>query len=297
MGTYHGPKVRLTRRAGAPVAETPKHTNVRRPTRPGMHARRRTRTSLYGEQLAEKQKLCAYYNIRDRQFTRHIEQAQAKPGSTTDALQQILESRLDNVIRRLRWARTIWQARQMVAHGHFYVNGHKVDIASYQVSPGEEITVKPGSEPFVRAAHGVRGRSRHSGSGVAVRGQRQPAGQGHASARPRGDPTALRNQCRQGDRDVHTIRIVNRLRLRLVPVAWFVARRWCRPTQRGEGVPPVRLIGILPTRRKEQGQDALATYGATATICRSFRSPAMNATSQRPASLSGLLGYLSLETQ
>ena len=152
MGTYHGAKVRLTRRAGAPVAETPKHTNVRRPTRPGMHGRRRARPSLYGEQLAEKQKLCAYYNIRDRQFTRHIEQAQAHSGSTTDALQQILESRLDNVIRRLRWARTIWQARQMVAHGHYYVNGHKVDIASYQVSPGEEITVKPGSEPFVRAA-------------------------------------------------------------------------------------------------------------------------------------------------
>jgi small subunit ribosomal protein S4 len=125
---------------------------VRRPTRPGMHGRRRSRASLYGEQLAEKQKLCAYYDIRDRQFTHHIEQAQAQPGSTTEALQQILESRLDNVIRRLRWARTIWQARQMVAHGHFYVNGHKVDIASYQVRPGEEITVKPGSEPFVRAA-------------------------------------------------------------------------------------------------------------------------------------------------
>ena len=152
MGTYHGPKVRLTRRAGAPIAETPKHTNVRRPTRPGMHGRRRARRSLYGEQLAEKQKLCDYYNIRDRQFTRHVEQAQAVPGSTTDALQQILESRLDNVIRRLRWARTIWQARQMVNHGHFYVDGHKVDIPSYQVRPGEEITVKPGRDPFVRSA-------------------------------------------------------------------------------------------------------------------------------------------------
>ncbi len=152
MGTYHGPKVRLTRRAGAPIAETPKHTNVRRPTRPGMHGRRRPRRSLYGAQLAEKQKLSDYYNLRDRQFTRHVEQAQAVPGSTTDALQQILESRLDNVIRRLRWARTIWQARQMVSHGHFYINGHKVDIPSYQVQPGEVITVKPGSEPFVRAA-------------------------------------------------------------------------------------------------------------------------------------------------
>jgi small subunit ribosomal protein S4 len=152
MGTYHGPKVRLTRRVGSPIAETPKHTAMRRPMRPGMHGRRRTRPSLYGERLAEKQKLCAYYNIRNRQFTRHVEQAQAISGSTTDALQQILESRLDNVIRRLRWARTIWQARQMVTHGHFYLNGHKVDIPSYLVRPGEEIAVKPGSEPFVRAA-------------------------------------------------------------------------------------------------------------------------------------------------
>ena len=152
MGTYHGPKVRLTRRVGAPIAETPKHTSMRRPTRPGVHGRRRARVSLYGEQLAEKQKLCAYYNLRDRQFTHHVEQAQAVQGSTTDALQQILESRLDNVIRRLRWARTIWQARQMVSHGHFHVNGRKVDIPSYQVRPGEEITVKAGSEPFVRAA-------------------------------------------------------------------------------------------------------------------------------------------------
>lgn len=152
MGTYHGPKVRLTRRAGVPMAETAKHINVRRPTRPGIHGRRRPRRSLYGEQLAEKQKLAAYYDLRDRQFTRYVEQAQAALGSTTDALQQILESRLDNVIRRLRWARTIWQARQMVSHGHFYVNGHKVDIPSYQVRAGEEITVKPGSEEFVRAA-------------------------------------------------------------------------------------------------------------------------------------------------
>jgi small subunit ribosomal protein S4 len=132
---------------------------MRRPTRPGIHSRRRGRLSLYGEQLAEKQKLAAYYNVRDRQFTRHVEQAQAVPGSTTDALQQILESRLDNVIRRLRWARTIWQARQMVTHGHFYVNGHKVDIPSYQVSAGEEITIKPGSEPFVRAALEAAGES------------------------------------------------------------------------------------------------------------------------------------------
>ncbi len=152
MGTYHGPKVRLTRRVGAPVAETPKHTNVRRPQRPGIHGKKRGgRLSLYGEQLQEKRKLTAYYDVRDRQFTRHIKQAQTATGSSTDALQRILESRLDNVIRRLHWARTIWQAHQLVGHGHFYVNGHKVDIPSYQVKPGDQITIKPGEEESIRA--------------------------------------------------------------------------------------------------------------------------------------------------
>ena len=152
MGTYHGPKVRLTRRVGAPVAETPKHTNVRRARPPGMHGRRHTRLSLYGEQLMEKRKLSAYYNVRDRQFTRYVQEAQTTNEPSTDALQRILETRLDNVIRRLHWARTIWQAHQMVGHGHFYVNGHKVDRPSYQVEPGDEITVKAGDEAFVRSA-------------------------------------------------------------------------------------------------------------------------------------------------
>ncbi len=151
MGTYHGPKVKLTRRVGVPVAETPKHMNVRRAKRPGIHGRGRPRKSLYGEQLMEKQKLCAYYNIRERQFIRYLREAQAAPGATTDALHRILETRLDNVIRRLRWAATIWQARQMVSHGHFLVNGHKVDLPEYHVKPGDEIAVKAISEPFVRA--------------------------------------------------------------------------------------------------------------------------------------------------
>lgn len=152
MGSYHGPKVRLTRRVGVPIAETQRHLSVRRPRPPGMHVRRRGRQSLYGEQLAEKRKLCSYYNIRERQFTRYVEMAQSTPGSTTEALHRILETRLDNVIRRLRWAATIWQARQMVSHGHFLINGHKVDLPEYHVQAGDEITVKAGSEPFLRQA-------------------------------------------------------------------------------------------------------------------------------------------------
>ena len=152
MGTYHGPKVRLTRRVGAPIAETPKHTNVRRAKPPGMHGRRHARQSLYGEQLTEKRKLSAYYDVRDRQFTRYVQEAQTASESSTEALQRILETRLDNVIRRLHWARTIWQAHQMVSHGHFHIDGRKVDRPSYRVEPGDEITVKASDEAFVRAA-------------------------------------------------------------------------------------------------------------------------------------------------
>ena len=152
MGTYHGPKVRLTRRFGTPVSETTKHTNVRRERRPGMHGRGRRHMSLYGERLTEKQKLASYYNIRERQFAQHIKEAQRTPGATTETLHQILETRFDNVIRRLHWARTVWQARQMVSHGHFLINGHKVDLPAYLVKAGDEITVKSGSEPFVHAA-------------------------------------------------------------------------------------------------------------------------------------------------
>ena len=152
MGTYHGPKVRLTRRLGSPVAETTKHTSLRRERRPGMHTRARRHLSLYGERLVEKQKLASYYNVRERQFSKYIEEAQKAPGATTSTLHQILETRFDNIIRRLHWARTIWQARQMVSHGHFRINDHKVDFPAYQVKAGDVITVKPGSEDFVRAS-------------------------------------------------------------------------------------------------------------------------------------------------
>jgi small subunit ribosomal protein S4 len=152
MGTYHGPKVRLTRRLGSPIAETTKHMNLRRERRPGMHTKGRRRSSLYGERLTEKQKLASYYNIRERQFSRYIQEAQRTHGATTSTLHQILETRFDNVIRRLQWARTIWQARQMVSHGHFRINGHKVDFPACQVKAGDVITIKPGSEEFVRAS-------------------------------------------------------------------------------------------------------------------------------------------------
>jgi small subunit ribosomal protein S4 len=151
MGGYIGPKVRLSRRLGVPVAETAKHLNLRRPNRPGMHGFRRGRASLYGKQLAEKQKIAAYYNLRDAQMRHYMEMATRLAGNTETNFQILLETRLDNAVRRLGWARTIWQARQAVAHGHFHVNGRKVDRPSYRVRPGDVITVKERSQKFIKA--------------------------------------------------------------------------------------------------------------------------------------------------
>jgi small subunit ribosomal protein S4 len=150
MGNYTGPKVRLTRRVGVPIAETSKHVKPRRPNRPGMHGYRRGRASLYGRQLAEKQKIAFYYNIRDRQLRRYMAAARASNRDTAAVMQELLETRLDNVVRRMGWARTIWQARQAVVHGHFLVDGRRVDRPSFAVSPGSVISIRDRSKKFVQ---------------------------------------------------------------------------------------------------------------------------------------------------
>ena len=149
MGNYCGPKVRLTRRVGVPIAETAKHLNPRRPNRPGQHGYRRGRPSLYGRQLAEKQKIAFYYNMRDGQLRTYMSLARHSRRDTKAAFQELLETRLDNVVRRMGWARTIWQARQAVAHGHFQVNGRRVDRPSFRVSDGDVVAVKDRSKQFI----------------------------------------------------------------------------------------------------------------------------------------------------
>ena len=152
MANYSGPKVRLSRRLGVPISDTAKHVNRKKESRPGMHGYRRSRQSLYGLQLAEKQKIAFYYNVSNKQLRRYMDLAGRDKRATTVAFQEVLESRFDNVIRRLGWARTIWQARQMVTHGHFCINGHKVDIPSYHIKPNDVVTVREKSDKFVRQA-------------------------------------------------------------------------------------------------------------------------------------------------
>src|ERR1700754_151036 len=163
MGRYTGPKVRLSRRVGAPIADIPKHTGKSELTLPGMHGYRGRRNTEYGVRLTEKQKLRYHYGMLEKQFRRTLDEAKKSKGNTASSMMQWLDLRLDNVLRRLGVARTIWAARQIVAHGHVLVNGRKTDIASYLVKPGQVITVKEGIAKLLRenmeqgAGHNVPG--------------------------------------------------------------------------------------------------------------------------------------------
>lgn len=110
---------------------------------PGMHSWRRGKSSEYGVRLREKQKVKRYYGVLDKQFMRYLEMASKMKGNTAEALLIILERRLDNVVTKLGWAPSRKAARQLIAHGHIYVNDRKLDIPSYLVKPGDKITVKP----------------------------------------------------------------------------------------------------------------------------------------------------------
>ena len=150
MARYLGPKLKLSRRVGTPVEDIPKHTTKRQLTPPGLHGYRGRRLRDYGIRLNEKQKLRHHYHVLERQFRRYVEEAARLPGNTGEVLLRLLERRLDNVVRRAGIARTIWAARQIVAHGHVLVNGRKVDRPSYLVQTGDVITLKPKIQKLVR---------------------------------------------------------------------------------------------------------------------------------------------------
>jgi small subunit ribosomal protein S4 len=133
----------------------------RRPYPPGQHGRGRIKESEYLLQLREKQKARYTYGVLEKQFRRYYVEASRRGGKTGDNLLQLLETRLDNVVYRAGFARTRRHARQLVGHGHFLVNGHKVDIPSCQVSGHDVIDVRQKSlemTPFIiaRETHGER---------------------------------------------------------------------------------------------------------------------------------------------
>jgi small subunit ribosomal protein S4 len=117
----------------------------RRPTPPGQHAMRRRKVSEYGVQLREKQKVRRTYYVLERQFQRYFDAAESRPGVTGENLLRLLETRLDNVVYRLGFATSRPQARQLVGHRHFLLNGRPVNIPSMQVKEGDRIEVREGS--------------------------------------------------------------------------------------------------------------------------------------------------------
>ena len=155
MARHIGPVCKLCRREGEKLflkgarCMSPKCAVERRSYPPGQHGKdtqfRRGRSSDYSTQLREKQKARRIYGILERQFARYFKEAQRRPGLTGSNLLGLLETRLDNVVYRLGLADSRPQARQMVQHGHFDVNGVRTDIPSYNVRAGDKITVHGGS--------------------------------------------------------------------------------------------------------------------------------------------------------
>lgn len=150
MSRYLGPKVRLSRRLGVAIADLPKH-NKAEFVPPGMHGGKRSqRLSEYGVRLREKQRVKAHYSVLEKQFRRYMAAAKRAKGNTAVTLQQLLETRLDNVVRRLGVVRSVWAARQLVAHGHVKVNGKKNDIPSACVTTGSTITFRDKCHKLLR---------------------------------------------------------------------------------------------------------------------------------------------------
>ena len=148
MARYTDEQCRICRREGQKLflkglrCYSDKCSISRRNYAPGQHGQKRAKLSEYGTQLREKQKTKSYYGVGEKQFRGYFQMASNKKGVTGDNLLQILESRLDNVVYRLGFGASRAQARQLVNHGQFEVNGKKVDIPSYLVKAGDVITVR-----------------------------------------------------------------------------------------------------------------------------------------------------------
>jgi small subunit ribosomal protein S4 len=165
MARYTESVCRLCRREGAKLflkgtrCYSKKCAFERRPSPPGQHGVRRRKVGEYGLQLREKQKVRRTYGVLERQFRNYFVDAENRPGVTGENLLRSLETRLDNVVYRLGFATSRAQARQLVNHGHFAVNGRATDISSYRLKPGDVISVRESHrtrEPFKIAKETLR---------------------------------------------------------------------------------------------------------------------------------------------
>jgi len=139
----------MCRRVGAAICGRPNCPTNKRPYPGGQHGRARKRLTEYHMRLLEKQKLRAIYNVGERQFRRYFHEATRKKTVTGEELLRLLETRLDSVVLRLGFAQTVWQARQLVSHGHFTLDGKRVNVPSTSVRPGQVIEATPQARNFV----------------------------------------------------------------------------------------------------------------------------------------------------
>ena len=164
MATYREAKCKLCRREGAKLflkgekCYMDKCPFNKRPVAPGQHGVSRKKVSEYGQQLREKQKTKRIYGVQEGQFRKYYETADRMKGVTGENMLSLLERRMDNVVFRMGLAGSRTQARQLVSHGHFVVNGRKVNIPSYIVKAGETVAVKESSKnnKFFEAVKGTK---------------------------------------------------------------------------------------------------------------------------------------------
>jgi small subunit ribosomal protein S4 len=167
MARYTDPVCRLCRREGSKLffkgarCYTKKCAFERRPAPPGQHGVRRRKVGDYGMQLREKQKIRRVYRVLERQFQGYFDKASSTPGVTGENLLRLLELRFDNVVYRMGFAASRAEARQMVGHNHFMVNGRVTNIPSLQLKPGDKIEVREthrSREPFKEAVETIKSR-------------------------------------------------------------------------------------------------------------------------------------------
>ncbi len=155
MSRYTGPRVKVMRALGVELPGLSTKKIERRPYRPGQHGQARRKLSEYALRLLEKQKLRMNYGISERQLRGLMEEAKASKDTTGNKLIELLERRLDNVVFRAGFARTIPAARQLVNHGHILVGGRRVDIASFRVAKGQVVSVRERSRVLTPVKEGA----------------------------------------------------------------------------------------------------------------------------------------------
>ncbi|MET0283736.1 MAG: 30S ribosomal protein S4 [Polyangiales bacterium] len=146
MSRYTGPRVKIMRALGVDLPGLSPKTSERRPYPPGQHGQRRRKETEYGKRLKEKQKIRLNYGLSERQMRKTFAAAVRSKQNTGTKLIELLERRLDNVVFRAGFARSIPAARQLVNHGHILINGRRVDIPSFLVKPGMVLTVRESSQ-------------------------------------------------------------------------------------------------------------------------------------------------------